>query len=158
MAPTNNPAFTQATDRVRALRKGGVSENSLAKTIGVSRTAVRTIMNRGAHHTRGETKRRVLKWVSVGARGPTATPKPGRPPVRSSAPVALASPVGLTRRRRRRRRRRHSALIAAPVTVSVAPVATGIGFAHVELEDGRLVRLTVGSQYILHKGRLLRAL
>lgn len=158
MAPTNNPAFTEATDRVRALRKGGVSENSLAKTIGVSRTAVRTIMNRGAHHTRGETKRRVLKWVSVGARGPAATPKPGRPPVRSSGPSAAATPAGPTRRRRRRRRR--SALTAAPVIAAgnVTSGATGVGFAHVELEDGRLVRLTVGSQYILHKGRLLRAL
>jgi hypothetical protein len=158
MAPTNNPAFTQATDRVRALRKGGVSENSLAKTIGVSRTAVRTIMNRGAHHTRGETKRRVLKWVSVGARGPAAIPKPGRPPVRSSTPSAVATPASPTRRRRRRRRR--GAVAAVPVisTNHVAPAVTNVGFAHVELEDGRLVRLTVGSQYILHKGRLLRAL
>jgi DNA invertase Pin-like site-specific DNA recombinase len=147
MAPTNNPAFAQATDRVRALRKSGVSENSLAKAIGVSRTAVRTIMNRGAHHTRGETKRSVLKWVGAGGRGPAEAPRPGRPARGAALAVAPAH-------RRRRRRRRHGGLRIA-TTNGIAPA--GSHFAQVELEDGRLVRLIAGSRYVLHNGQLLHA-
>jgi hypothetical protein len=151
MAPVNSTAFAQATERVRTLRKAGTSENSLAKTIGVSRTAIRTILNRGAHHTRGQTKKRVIKWVSAGGHGPTATPKAGRPPVaKTGAPTQAAAAAG--------RRSRHRSAQPATVTVRAATPTTNGGYAQVELEDGRIVRLVVGTQYILHHGRLLRAL
>lgn len=154
MAPVNTAAFTHATTRARELRKAGTSENSLAKTIGVSRTAVRTILNRGAHHTRGATKRRVLKWAAAGGRGPTTVPKPGRPPAKQAAATPAKAAAAPVRRRRRRRRSAQARPVAAP---SIAPVAAA-GFAHVELADGRVVRLAVGERYILHNGRLLRAL
>jgi hypothetical protein len=157
MAPVNNATFVHATERVRALRKAGTSENSLAKTIGVSRTAVRTILNRGAHHTRGSTKKRVLKWAGAGARGPASTPKAGRPPAKT--PAATPAPAPAKKAVRRRRRRRRSTASATPVAPQqAAPREVSMSFAHVELPDGRTVRLAVGERYMLHNGRLLRAL
>lgn len=160
MAPVNNATFVHATERVRALRKTGTSENSLAKTIGVSRTAIRTILNRGAHHTRGSTKKRVVKWAKAGAHGPVSTPKAGRPPTKKGpvAAHARAAAKPTRRRRHRRRRRRSTASPTAPATLHAAPRDVSATFALVELQDGRLVRLTVGERYMLHNGRLLRAL
>lgn len=161
MAPVNNATFVHATERVRALRKSGTSENSLAKTIGVSRTAVRTILNRGAHHTRGSTKKRVLKWAGAGARGPVSAPKAGRPPAKApaaKAPAAASQQAPAKPVRRRRRRRRSAGPTTATATSSVAARDASAAFAHVELPDGRVVRLAVGQRYMLHNGRLLRAL
>ncbi len=144
--PTPSNALTQATARVKAMKKTGLSEHKMARTIGVSRIAIRTILKVGAHKTRGKNKRRLLAWIGGGSAASTAAP--------AAAPASKAAPAAQkTRTRRRRRRAGRPAGVAAPS--AAAPTATSVTL---ELDGGRTIRLVAGDHYVLHNGHLLRRL
>ena len=143
--PTPSNALTQATARVKAMKKTGLSEHKMARTIGVSRIAIRTILKVGAHKTRGKNKRRLLAWIGGGSAAPAATA--------TAAPASKAAPAARTRTRRRRRRAGRPAGVAA--RPAAAPAATSVTL---ELDGGRTIRLAAGDHYVLHNGHLLRRL
>src|SRR5580704_2714886 len=127
MPATTAATLSQATDRVKALRKSGVSQAKIASMIGVTPVAIRTILKVGAGKTRGRNKRRLLAWVAKAAGAASA-----------AAPAAAAAS---TRGRRRGRRRAGAAVAHAG--------STSGGHVTIDLDGGRTVRLTVGQHYLL---------
>jgi hypothetical protein len=142
MPATTASTLSQATDRVKALRKSGVSQAKIASMIGVTPVAIRTILKVGAGKTRGRNKRRLLAWVAKAAGDAHAAP--------------AASHAAAPTRRRRRGGRRASVAVAA--VHSSGATSSGGGHVTIDLDGGRTLRLTAGQHYLLRNGEILHRL
>lgn len=150
--------LARITERVKAMRRGGESLNAIARTLGVNRRTVRTILAKGAHHTRGATRRRILRWGGIASgSGPSGAAQTGA----AAAPVRpgrrrRGRPAGRGRRAGRARlgSRGRPGQRGAPARRGRPPIGP---HALLELDNGQVVRLSAGARYVMRGGILYQA-
>jgi len=148
MAATDAP-LARVTQRVRAMRKAGDSERRIAAALGSTRNVVHTILTKGALVTRGKAKQALLRWASRNGAAPLHV-------ARMATAKVTSGPVRVEPKRRRRRRGARRGLQTFTATHQGEHSTAQSGFATLETEHGHVLRLAVGSRYVLRDGALYR--